>query len=301
MSLHPQARAILDYLASVPPLHTRTVADARAFVSAFGRAMGPGEPVASVEDRLIPAGEGALPIRIYTPDAAGPRPILVYFHGGGWTVGDLDSDDHHCRQLCNAAACIVVSVDYRHAPEHQFPAAPQDAYDATVWVYRNADSLGGDPQRLAVGGVSAGGNLAAVVSLMARDSKQVRIRCQCLIVPALDVLYEGPSHRDLAVGFGLERATMDWFRSLYLARPEDAEHIHVSPLRAPDLRSLPPALIVTAQYDPIRDEGLAYAERLRADGVPVTYSCREGMIHLHLGTDAFQFIAAQLRQVIESP
>jgi acetyl esterase len=262
--------------------------------------MGPGEPVARVEDRLIPAGEGALPIRIYSPDAAGPLPILVYFHGGGWTVGDLDSDDHHCRQLCSAADCIVVSVDYRHAPEHKFPAAPQDAYAATLWIYRNADSLGGDPQRLAVGGVSAGGNLAAVVSLMARESNQVRIRCQCLIVPTLDVLYEGPSHRDLAVGFGLERATMDWFRSLYLARPEDADHIHVSPMREPDLRGLPPALIVTAQYDPIRDEGLAYAERLRAAGVPVTYSCREGMIHLHLGTDAFQFIAAQLRQAFES-
>ncbi|HEU4781206.1 MAG TPA: alpha/beta hydrolase [Steroidobacteraceae bacterium] len=300
MPLHPEAKAVLDHLASVPPLHTLSVAEARAFVLAFTRAMGPGEPVARVEDRLIPAAVGELPIRLYAPDAAGPLPVLVYFHGGGWTVGDLDTEDRSCRFLCNAVQCIVVSVNYRHAPENKFPAAANDAYAATLWVSHHAASLGGDPHRLAVGGTSAGGNLAAVVSLMARERQQPRLCFQCLITPALDHSFEGVSHREFAVGYGLERATMDWFRSHYLGTPNDGEHVHASPLRAPDLRDLPPALIITAQYDPIRDEGHAYAERLRAAGVPVTYSCREGMIHLYLGADVLVPVASHLRAAFAS-
>lgn len=297
MTLDPAARAVLDQLARVPPLHTLSVEDARSFLVAFSRALGPGEPVARVEDRVVPVTAAGLPFRLYTPSGTGPFPVLVYFHGGGWTVGNLDTEDAACRVMCNAAKCIVASVNYRHAPEHKFPAAPNDAYEATLWLAKNAGNFGGDPSRLAVGGTSAGANLAAVVSLMARERKQPDICFQALITPVTDYAFEGASHRECAVGYGLERATMEWFWNHYLSTPGDGEHVYVSPLRALDLSGLPPALIVTAQYDPIRDEGHAYAERLQSAGVPVTYICCEGMIHLYLGPSALPTVASQLRAV----
>jgi acetyl esterase len=296
MSLHPAAQAVLDQLAAAPPLHTLSVAQAREFARQLSKSAGPGEPVARVEDRDIRSRNCNVTARFYTPEGPGPFPIYVYFHGGGWVIGDLDTEDASCRAICNAVTCIVVSVNYRHAPEHKFPTAVHDAYEATSWIARHAAGFGGDASRLTIGGTSAGGNLAAVVALLARERQGPRINSQVLITPATDFAFDTASHRECATGYGLERSTMDWFLNHYLPDPQDRADVYASPLRAADLRGLPPALIITAQYDPLRDEGKAYADRLRAAGVTVTYRCCEGMIHLYLGQDAAAIVAAQLRE-----
>ena len=220
--------------------------------------------------------------------------MVVYFHMGGWTLGDLDTDDATCRAICNVANCIVASVNYRHAPEHKFPAAVDDAYAATCWLAAHAGDFNGDASRLAVGGASSGANLAAVVARRARDHAQPRIRYQVLMVPVTNYAFDTGSYRDCAQGYGLEKATGEWFWRNYLNRPEDGEHPDASPLRAKDLSNLPPALVMTAEYDPLRDEGAAYAQRLAAAGVPVTYKCYAGMIHLFLGPEFIADISREL-------
>jgi acetyl esterase len=206
-------------------------------------------------------------------------PLLVFFHGGGWVVGDIATHDTVCRHLANRAECAVVSVDYRLAPEHKFPAAVDDAYTATAWVAENAAALGVDAGRLAVGGDSAGGNLAAVVCLMARDRGAPRISYQLLVYPATDAAMRHESIARFAEGHVLTRATMRWFYEQYLPSPEDAADWRVSPLVAADLAGLPPAYVLTAGYDPLCDEGDAYAARLAAAGVPVEHRRFPGQIH----------------------
>lgn len=294
MPLHPVAQAIVDQLATQPPMHTLTVTEGRASMKELSRAAGPGEPVAGVEDRMIPGAVAGVPVRIYTPAGSGPFPVLVYFHMGGWTLGDLDSDDSTCRAICNAANCIVASVNYRHAPEHKFPAAVDDAYEATCWLATHASEFDGDATRLAVGGASSGANLAAVVARRARDQSQPRIVYQVLAVPVTNYAFDTPSYQECGKGYGLERATGEWFWSNYLATPSDGEHPDASPLRAKDLRNLPPALVMTAEYDPLRDEGAAYSKRLAEAGVPVTYKCYAGMIHLFLGPEFIGDVGRQL-------
>jgi acetyl esterase len=244
-----------------------------------------GEPeaVASVADRLIdgPAGD-ALPIRIYTPAHAdpGPLPVLVYFHSGGWVFGSIDAHNPVCRALANHACCLVVSVGYRLAPEHPFPAAPDDCYAATQWVAAHAREFNGDPARIAVGGDSAGGNLAAVVALMARDRHGPTLCYQVLIYAETSYCEPGmESYAAYAEGYGLTREDMRWYWEQYLARPEDSMHPYAAPLRATDLSGLPPTLIITAEYDPVRDEAEQYAARLHQAGVPVQCSRYAGMIH----------------------
>ena len=300
MPLDPIAQTVLNQLQAAPPLHTMPVPQARAFVREFGKSLGPGELVARVEDKVIRTDNCDVTIRFYTPAGHGPFPIYVYFHGGGWVVGDLDTEDASCRAMCNAAKCIVASVNYRHAPEYKFPTAVHDAYEATRWIATHAASFDGDASQLAVGGTSAGGNLAAVVSLLARERQSPHIAYQVLITPVLDNAGESDSRREFATGYGLEAVTISWFSNHYFANPEDASHPHASPLRAADLRGLPPALVITAQYDPLRDEGKAYADRLQAAGVPVTYKCYAGMTHLYLGPDAPVLVAAHLRGVFAS-
>ncbi len=295
MPLHPIAQAIVDQLATQPPLHTLSVADARANMREFTKAAGSGEPVAAVEDRSIPGGINGIPVRIYTPAASGPFPMLVYFHMGGWTLGDLDTADVTCRAICNAATCIVASVNYRHAPEHKFPAAVDDAYEATCWLAAHAGDFNGDATRLAVGGASSGANLAAVVARRARDQAQPRIKYQVLTVPVTNYAFDTGSYQECAQGYGLEKATGEWFWNNYLTNPNDGENPDASPLRAKDLRNLPPALVMTAEYDPLRDEGAAYAQRLAEAGVPVTYRCYAGMIHMFLGAESIADISQQLR------
>jgi acetyl esterase len=301
MPLDPLAQAFLDQhaAAGIQPMCSMSVEEARQASAEMFAAVPPGDAVASVADMRIPEPGGEIPVRVYTPEGRGPFPILVYFHGGGWVVGDLETQDADCRTIANAAGCIVVSVDYRLAPEHKFPAAADDAYQATVWVAENGARLGGDGAPPAVGGTSAGGNLAAVVALMARDRGGPVLACQLLTVPVTDHESATDSYCENGEGYVLTDEEMGWFWDHYLATPEDGVHPYASPLRAPDCSGLPPALVQAAEYDPLRDEGRAYADKLRAAGVPVTYRCYEGMLHMVLGpeamTDAVSFLREHLR------
>jgi len=228
---------------------------------------------------------------------------MVFFHGGGWVIGNLDTHDRLCRQLTNVAGCVVVAVDYRLAPEYPFPAAPEDAYLATRWVAENASAIGGDSAHLAVGGDSSGGNLAAVVALMARDRGAPPLVHQLLVHPVTDAPSDSGSYRENAEGYFLTAAMMRWYWKQYLGSNTDCRHPYACPLRAADLSGLPPALVITAEFDPLRDEGETYAARLRAAGVHVQLRCYPGMIHgffamtTHLGQarKAMRETAASLR------
>jgi acetyl esterase len=270
MPLDPQAQAIVQLLdaSALPDLSTVSPEFMRRGVQAMVEARPGGEPVARVEDREIPGPAGAIPVR-----------ILVFFHGGGFVICNLDSHDGTCRLLCNGAGCMVVSVDYRLAPEAKFPAAPEDCYAATCWAAENAAALGADPQRLAVAGDSAGGNLAAVVPLMARERGGPELAHQLLVYPVTNHAFDTPSYQEHAEGGLLSRKMMIWFWQHYLEKPEDGQNPLASPLRASDLRGLPSATVITAEYDPVRDEGEAYAARLREAGVPTVLTRYDGMMH----------------------
>jgi acetyl esterase len=280
MPLDPQAKTLLDQLAALggPPIHSLTPEQVRAGMVSFGVAATP-EPVGRVVNRTIPGPAGELPIRIYTPSGSGPFPILVFFHGGGWVICDLDTHDPICRSLTNGAGCAVVSVDYRLAPEHKFPAAPEDCYAATQWAAAHAAEIDGDAARLAVGGDSAGGNLAAVVAQMARDRGGPPLVFQLLIYPATDLSKAAPSVEENGEGYFLTRDDMHWFGNHYIRGDEDKLNPLASPYLAEDLRGLPPALIITGEFDPLRDEGERYGQRLQESGVPTTFSRYDGMIH----------------------
>jgi acetyl esterase len=281
MALLPEIRALLDQqdASGRPPLHQQSVPEARAFHLADARALnGPSAPVASVQDRSIPGAAGDLPVRVYTPEGEPPFPIVVWFHGGGWVVGSLDTYDPLCRALAAAVPAVVVSVDYRLAPEHRYPAAVEDAYAATLWASRNAAQLGGAQHRLAVAGDSAGGNLAAVVALGARDRGGPAIAFQLLVYPVLDAAADTASWREHAEGFHLTAAGMRWYWDHYLGGADGAAP-DASPLRAASLGGLPPALVICAEHDVLRDEGEAYAARLRQAGVAATVSRYPGVVH----------------------
>lgn len=282
MPLDPQAAAYLQQLAATgaPPYTSLSAQEARRAHAARAVLQGPPPPVTDVEDRTIPGPGGTLLLRLYRPQGAAPFPALVYFHGGGWVIGSIETHDNLCRQLTRAAGCIVVSVDYRLAPEHRFPAAAEDAYAATCWVAEHARELGLSPDSLAVGGDSAGGNLAAVAALMARDRGGPALAHQLLIYPVTGSDFDTASYEENATGYGLTREGMVWFWDHYLP-PDggDRRDPYAAPLYAPDLRGLPPAMVITAEFDPLRDEGQAYAERLRQAGVPVVSRCYPGMIH----------------------
>jgi acetyl esterase len=281
MPLNPQAKAFLDQAAAsgAPPLNALPVAEARKVLVALF-APPQKEPVQKIEDRKIhgPAGY-QIPIRIYTPAGNGPLPILVYFHGGGWVLGDIESHDGTSRELANKAGCIVVSVDYRLAPEHKFPAAPEDCYAATKWVTLNAASFGGDPARIAVGGDSAGGNLAAAVAQMAADRGAPSFVHQLLIYPVTNYSFDTPSYRENGEGYLLTRDSMQWFWKHYLASDEDGKNAYASPMQAREVRRVAPAFVITAEFDPLRDEGEAYAARLKEARVPVELKRYNGAIH----------------------
>ncbi|MHB1416495.1 MAG: alpha/beta hydrolase [Chloroflexota bacterium] len=309
MPLDPQVRALLDQdiANGVLPNHKLSVAKARQVMLERAKTLA-GEPVplARVKDRLIPGPAGEMPVRVYTPQGAGPFPVLVFFHGGGWVIGGADTHDHVCRGLAYQARVLVVSVEYRLAPEHKFPAAAEDAYAATRWVAENAASLNGDAGRMAVGGDSAGGNLTAVVSLMARDRQAPKLSFQLLLYPVVDHDFDTASYLQNAEGYRLWRADMIWFWKHYLSEEAQADNPYASPLRAPDLSGLPPALVITAEYDPLRDEGEAYAKRMEEAGVPVVLNRYDGMIHgfisqaifLDEGKRALAQSAAALREAL---
>lgn len=286
MPLNPQARAYIEARSAsgAPPLMQLSPDEARA---ASAAASGPKVEVHRVEDRLVPGPAGSgheVPVRIYWPSADRGLPVLAWFHGGGWVRGSVEGSDPTCRLLANEAGAIVMSVEYRLAPEHRFPSAAEDCYAATAWLSEHADELGGDAARLAISGGSAGGNMAAVVALMAHDRGTPAIAYQLLVYPITDHDFERPSYRDNAEGYNLTRENMMWFWDQY-AGPEgsngsaDRDDPHLSPLQAAGLAGLPPAHVITAEYDPLRDEGEAYAERMRDAGVAVTSQRYDGQIH----------------------
>jgi acetyl esterase len=240
--------------------------------------------VGEVEELTVPGGEGERPARLYRPerDAAQPLPVLVFFHGGGFVIGDLDTHDNQARRLCRDLQALVISVDYRLAPEHPFPAPLDDCFAATRWIAEHATELGGDPRRIAIGGDSAGGNLATAVALRCRDEDGPALAAQLLIYPVTDLSTpDRPSRVENAEGYLLTDEDMTWFESSYVPDGQATDPL-ASPLLA-DLEGLPPAVVVTAEYDPLRDEGDAYAEALRAAGVPVTHERFDGLIHGFFG------------------
>ncbi len=285
MALDPQAQAVLDLirLSGSPPYETLPAETARQLYQGARALFTPDPPeVAEVHSLIASGPHGAIPMRLYRPlgtasDAVLPK--LIYYHGGGWVIGDLDTHDGVCRQLANRAGCAVISVDYRLAPEHKFPAAVDDAFAALLWVASEAAALRVDVTRLAVGGDSAGGNLSAVATLRARDSGFQGLRFQLLIYPATDFAGQYDSQERFAEGHLLTKANQAWFRGHYLRGEEDYADWRASPLRAASLAGLPPAYVLTAGFDPLSDEGEAYAARLEAEGVPVTRRLFPGQIH----------------------
>lgn len=285
MPLDPQCRAVIELMSGAPvDWNAIDPATARAGFALQAPTRKP--DVARVEERSVPGPAGEIPLRIYWPAQGGRRPGLVYFHGGGFVLCSLDTHDDTCRALCLQADCVVVSVDYRLAPEHKFPAGPEDCYAATRWTAERADELGIDARRIAIGGDSAGGCFSAVVAQMARDRGAPPLCFQLMIYPVTDYSFDSASYKDNGDGYFLSKTMMQWFWKHYLAKPEDGLHAYASPLRATSLKGLPPALVITAEYDPLRDEGEAYAERLRAAGVDVQLSRYDGMIHGFFGMGA---------------
>ncbi|KKK36885.1 esterase [Mesobacillus campisalis] len=279
-NLKPQSQMYLEAFKQMPAIHSL---DPQAVRDLFAMAP-PVEvefaPLAKVEDRLIPvADDTEINIRIYTPEGQGPFPMFVYYHGGGWVIGDLATADASCRMLANKTGRVVVSVDYRLAPEFKFPVPVDDSYAALQWVSEHAAELNGNASNIVVGGDSAGGNLAAVMCIKSRDEKGPAIAGQVLIYPVTDLSYDSGSYEEFKEGFGLDRDLMIWFGDYYIRNQDDAKHIHVAPLLAEDLSNLPPAYVLTAEADVLRDEGEAYAERLRQAGVRVETSREPGLIH----------------------
>ena len=288
MILDPDAERLLQMVreAGRPPLESQTPAEARAAYSAARAVMQlDPQPVAAVRDLAAPGPLGDIPLRLYTPIGAtvgAALPALVYFHGGGWVLGDLASHDGVCRHLANASGCAVVAVDYRMAPEHKFPSAFDDAAAATRFVFDNAVSLGINPSRVAVGGDSAGGNLAAAVAVLSAQGGLPRLSFQLLIYPVVDLAMTFGSYQRVTEGVLLTASSMVWFIDLYLNSPDERVDWRGSPIRAADLSRTPPAFVLTVAHDPLCDEGAAYAKRLEQEGVRVT--------HLHLSDQIHGFL-----------
>lgn len=311
MALDPQADAMLKQMEKdgVPDISEMSVPQARMFLQNAFAAMVPNpEPMAEIRDFTVPGPAGRLPVRLYKPEGAGPTPpLVVFFHGGGWVIGTIESHDATCRALASASGCAVASVEYRLAPETCFPAAPEDCYAATKWLSENAFDFGVDGTRVAVAGDSAGGNLAAVVSLMAREEGGPKISYQVLIYPAVDVLGEYPSRTENAEGYFLTASAMKWFYGHYIQDEAHAREPLASPLLAGDHSGLPPAIVITAGYDPLRDEGEAYAKKLHDAGVVVKVNRYEGEIHgftsmigaLDEARDAINEIGRELRAALK--
>jgi acetyl esterase len=285
--LHPQAKALLDLLEErgIPPMHRLPPVEARRTYLERRHVTQPAPPeVAQVTELRADGPHGDIALRLYRPlvpaaSSASGQPVVVYFHGGGWVIGDLDSHDTLCRELANGSGVTVVSVDYRLAPEHRFPAAADDCIAATRWVHAQAADLGLDPDRMAVGGDSAGGNLAAVVSLALRGDEAIQLAYQLLIYPATDMRALASSHTTNGQGYLLTADSVAYYRGHYIADAAQWSDWRASPLLAPDLSRLPPALVLTAGFDPLRDEGRQYADALSAAGNRVQYVCFERQVH----------------------
>ena len=309
MPLHPQAKSFLERIAAEsggvqrPLSATEARASLRALLGAGGRDVAPG----TVTDFTIPGSDGQpMPARAYRPASADKPPVLIFLHGGGWIAGDLVSHDPLCRELMLASGCVIVSIEYRLAPEHKFPAAPMDCYSALQWVVDHGAEYGWDSTRVAIGGDSAGGNLAAAVTQLARDRRGPRLAFQLLVYPVTDHAFETPSYRQFADGYLLTREAMISHWCDYLPDADAGRNPLASPLRAENLEGLPPALVITAEYDPLRDEGERYAQRLRDAGVEVELKRYDGMLHAFFslgscfdqGREAVTHAAAAVRRAL---
>lgn len=303
MPLHPQAKAVCDAANAArapvaPEDRVRLTREGWGLYLAITG--GPPEPIFAVEDR----DADGVPVRVYRPSPDADLPILVVLHGGGWVIGSVEEFDGIARRLANASGAVVVSVDYRLAPEHPFPAPLDDCWRALQWTAAHAAEIGGDASRIAIGGDSAGGNLAAVCALRARDAGAPELALQMLVYPVCDCAFETASYVANGVGYLLEAEQMQWFVDCYTRGQVDLADWRVSPLRAPDLRGVAPAVVVTAEYDPLRDEDDAYVARLRDAGVAVEHRCYEGMVHAFFGLpgaydvarEAMDFVATALRR-----
>ena len=309
MALDPQVVKVLKDAESLglPEYQDLSPTEARKQMLEQSPPVQPELSVEKVVDRSVPGPGGEIPIRLYYPEGTAPYPTVVYFHGGGWVIGDLDTHHAFCHALAKTSGCLVVSVDYRLAPEYRYPAAVEDSYAATCWVNENAERIQADPDRLAVCGDSAGGHLAAVVALMSRDRKGPRIDLQILIYPITDCSFDTPSYEENKEGYLLSRDLMKWFWNYFLNHESERDDPYVAPLRAQDFTGLPPALILTAGYDPLRDEGEAYAEKLQEAGVKVTLTRYPGMVHafirmtavLDKANEALEEVADVLKGVFE--
>jgi acetyl esterase len=299
MPIDPVMKAFLDQMAMQPgpKMWELSASDARAVFGGLTQLAGPRDvPIGKVVNLKAQGPRGNIPLRNYTPVAAGgePLPTLIYYHGGGYVIGDLETHDGLCRLFANEASVRVIAVDYRLAPEHKFPAAVDDAYAALEWIEANASELGVDANRLAVGGDSAGGCLAAVVAQMAKERGGPKLVFQMLLFPVTEVGSGTQSMRENASGYFLEKATLDWFFGNYLEKGANTSDVRMSPLLASDLSGLPPAYVMVAGFDPLHDEGVAYAERLRAAGVSVAVADYPHLVHV------FIYLQAVLPQAAEA-
>ena len=287
MPVDPQLQPLLDLLATsgAPSITTLQPDAARALMAAM-RANAREVEVHTVADRAVPGPAGDVPVRVYSPAGEGPFPLLVWIHGGGWVLGSVEESDPVVRGLSVAADCVVASIEYRLAPEHPFPAGLEDCWAALRWCVDHADELRIDPDRVAIGGDSAGGNLAAACTVLARDAGGPPLCFQLLVYPVVDFDATTRSMVDNAEGYLLTREVMQWFYDHY-THPDQRTDPRAAPLRAEDLSGLPPALVITAEYDPLRDEGEAYGRRLAEAGVPTTVSRYDGMIHAFFTMTAF--------------
>lgn len=284
-TLHPEAEELLEELGglNIPPAHAQSPAGARrASNQLFIKHRGdePRPNVGKIHEVTVEGSEADIPVRVYEPEEEGPRPIVIHYHGGGWVRGTVDTYDEFCRYLTTELGCLTLAPDYRRAPEHSFPAAVVDSYDTLLWAAEFADGFGGDTSRIAVAGDSAGGNLSAVIALMARDQDGPLLSHQVLLFPATNYAFDTDSYEQHAEDPVLPKASMEWYWDHYLERELDGHHPYASPLQARDLRDLPPATVITVEFDPLQDEGRAYANRLDDADVPVNHQYYEDMFHL---------------------
>jgi len=278
-NLSPESKVYLEGFNEMPAMHTMEAQAVREMMAQAPLVEVELAAVANVEDRLISVGDAEIKVRIYTPEGSGPFPLFIYYHGGGWVIGDLEMVDPSCRMIANKTGSVVVSVDYRLSPEYKYPVPFNDSYEALKWVHENALDLNGDPSNIIVGGDSAGGNLSAAVALRSRDENGPNISAQILIYPVTNLSYDTPSYNQFQKGYGLDKELMVWFVDHYVRDEDDKKDKYAAPLVAKDLSNLPPAFVITAENDVLRDEGHAYAKRLKEAGVKVDTFLEEGLVH----------------------